>query len=56
MFFCESCEILKCTYFEKHMWTTASVNSRVAVMQESLALLLKQNTLTSEICNLGELV
>ena len=25
MFFCEICEIFKNTYFEKYLWTTASV-------------------------------
>ena len=38
VFFCEYCEIFKNTYFEKHLRTTASVNSRAAVFQESLAL------------------
>ena len=37
MFSCEYCEIFKNTYFEKHLRTTASVNSRKAVLQESLA-------------------
>ena len=35
---------------------TASVNSRPYVFQESFALPFKQNALTSEICNLSELV
>ena len=55
VFFCEYCEIFKNTYFEKHLRTTASVNSRAAVFQESLALP-KRNALTSGIFNLGELV
>ena len=56
VFFCEYCEIFKNIYFEKHLRTTASVNSRAAVFQESLALPFKQNTLTSGICIMGELV
>ena len=40
----------------KHLRTTASANSWAAVFQESLALPLKQNALTSGFCNLGELV
>ena len=55
VFFCEYCEIFKNTYFEKHLQTTAAVNSRAAVFQESLALP-KRNALTSGIFNLGELV
>ena len=55
MFFCEYCEIFNNTYFEKHLQTTASVNSRAVVFQESLALP-KQNALTSGIFNLDELV
>ena len=46
----------KNTYFEKHLRTTASVTSRAAVFQESLALLFKRNVLTSVICDFGELV
>ena len=56
VFFCEYCEIFKNTYFEKHLRTTASVNSRAAVFQESLALPFKRNVLTSGICDFGELV
>ena len=55
VFFCEYCEIFKNTYFEKHLRTTASVNSRAAVFQESLALP-KRNALTSGIFKLGGLV
>ena len=55
VFFCEYCEIFKITYFEKHLRTTASVNSIAAVFQESLALP-KRNALTSGIVNLGELI
>ena len=55
-FSCEYCEIVKNTYFEKHLWTTASGNSWAIVFQESLALPFKRNALTSGICNLGELV
>ena len=47
--FCEYCKIFKNTYFEKHLRTTASVNSRSAIFQESLVLPLKWNTLTSRI-------
>ena len=46
----------KNTYFEKHLRTTASVTSRAAVFQESLALLFKRNVLTSVIFDFGELV
>ena len=56
VFFCEYCEIFKNTYFEKHLRTTAFVNSRAAVFQESLALPFKRNVLTSGICNVEELV
>ena len=56
MFFYEYCEIFKNTFFEKHLQTTASVNSRTTVFQESLALPFKRNALTSGICNLDELV
>ena len=45
VFFCEYCEIFKNMYFEKHLRTTSSVSSRVAVFQKSLALPLKQNAL-----------
>ena len=56
VFFYEYCEIFKNAYFEKHLRTTASVNSRAAVFHESLALPSKRNALTSGICSLGELV
>ena len=37
--FCSECsEIFKNTYFEKHLQTTISVNSRAAVFQVSLPL------------------
>ena len=49
MFSCKYCEIFKNSYFEKHLRTTASVNSRSAVFQESLALPFKWNALTSGI-------
>ena len=49
MFSCEHCEIFKNTYFEKHLRTTASVNSRSAIFQESLVLPFKLNALTSGI-------
>ena len=55
VFFCEYCDIFKNTYFEKHLGTTVSVNSRAALFQESLALP-KRNALTSGILNLHELV
>ena len=48
--------VLKNTYFEKHLKTTTSVNSRAAVFQESLDLPFKQNVLTSGICDFGELI
>ena len=53
---CLSVNIVKFfrTLFEKHLWTTASVNSRAAVFQESLALPFKRNVLTYGICNLGK--
>ena len=51
-----SIEIFKNAYLEIHLQMTASINSRVAVFQESLALPFKQNALTSGILNLGELV
>ena len=41
---------------KKHLRTTASVNSRTVLFQESIALSFKQSALTSGICNLGELV
>ena len=41
---------------KNHLQTTAFVNSRMAIFQESLALSFKQNALTSGICNLGKLV
>ena len=41
VFFGEYCEIFKNLYFEKHLRTTASVNSRAAIFQENLALPLK---------------
>ena len=47
MFFCECGQIFKNMYVEKHMWKTASVNSRAAVFQKSLALPFKRNALTS---------
>ena len=50
------CEIFKNTCFEKQLRATASVNSRAAVFQESVALPFKRNDLTCGICNLGELV
>ena len=56
MFFSEYCEIFKNIYFEKYLQTTASVNLRAAVFQESLALPFKQNVLTSGICDFGKLV
>ena len=56
MFFYEYCEIFKNTFFENHLQTTASANSRTVVFQESLALPFKRNALTSGICNLDELV
>ena len=43
VFLCEYCEIFKKTYFEKHLRTTASVNFRTAVFQESIALPFKRN-------------
>ena len=49
MFFYEYCEIFKNTNFEKHLQTTASVNSRAVVFQEGLALPFKWNALTSGI-------
>ena len=53
VFFSEYCEIFKNIYFEKHLWTTASVNSKATIFQESLAFLpFKWNVLTSGICNL----
>ena len=55
VFFCEYCEIFKSTYFEKHLRTTAFVNSRATVFQEILALP-KRNALNYGIFNLGELV
>ena len=55
MFSCEYCEIFKSSYFEKHLQTTASVNSSAAIFQESLALPFKRNALTFRICNLGKL-
>ena len=55
VFFCQYCDIFKNTYFEKHLRTTVSVNSRAALFQESLALP-KRNALTSGIFNLHELV
>ena len=56
VFFCEYCEIFKNTYFEKHLRTTASVNSRADVFQESLPLAFKRNVLTSGIRDFGEWV
>ena len=56
VFSCEYCEIFKNTYFEKHLQTTASVDSKVTKFQESLALPFKWNALTSVICNLGKLI
>ena len=41
--------IFKNTYFEKHLWTTVSVNSRAAVFQEIIALPFEWNALTSGI-------
>ena len=55
VFFCEYCEIFKNTYFEKHLRTTASVNSRAAVFHKGLALP-KRNALTSGIFHCGRLV
>ena len=55
VFFCEYYEIFKNTYFEKHQRMTASVKSRVAIFQESLASP-KRNALTCGIFSLGELV
>ena len=52
----EYCEIFKNMYFEKHLPTNGSVNSRVTIFQESLALPFKQNDLISGICNLDKLV
>ena len=52
---CEHCEIFKNTYFEKHLRTTASVNSRAAVFHKGLALP-KRNALTSGIFHCGRLV
>ena len=49
-------QLFKNTYFEKHLPTTASVNSRADVFQESLALAFKRNVLTSGIRDSGELV
>ena len=42
MFSCEYFEIFNNIYFEKHLRTTASVNPRPAVFQESLALPFKR--------------
>ena len=50
----QGCSIKKAVL--KHLRTTATVNSRAAVFQESLALPFKQNILTSGICDFGELV
>ena len=49
-------EIFKNTYLEMHLQMTASINSRVTVFQESLALPFQQNALTSGTLNLDELV
>ena len=38
VFSCEYCEIFKNTYFEKHLQTTVSVDSKATKFQESLAL------------------
>ena len=38
VFPCEYCQIFKNTYFEKHLQTTASADSKVTKFQESLAL------------------
>ena len=46
---CEYCKNFKKTYFEKHLWMTASVNSRSAIFQESLVLPFKLNALASRI-------
>ena len=48
VFSCEYCELFKNTYYEKHLQTTASVNSRSVVFQESPALPFKLNALTFE--------
>ena len=54
---CFSVNIVKFLRTSKnHLQKTASVNSRIAIFQESLALSFKRNVLTSGICNLGELV
>ena len=50
-FSCECCEIFKSTYFEKHLWTAASVNQRfswVTLEVESFSARLLQ----AERCNL----
>ena len=49
LFSCEYFEIFKNTYFKKHLWTIASVNSRTVIFQEGLVLPFKLNALTSGI-------
>ena len=49
-------KLLRTFILKKRLRTTASVNSRAAVFQESFALPFKRNGLISGICDLGKLV